>query len=314
MSIIKHPINAEINNKEAAYTDDYIILLKPRVISLVVFTAFVGLVIAPGHMNPVLAILAILCIAVGGGAAGALNMCYDADIDAVMKRTCSRPIPAGLITRDQGLIFGFVLSFLSVLVMGVFINWFSAALLSFTIFFYVIVYTIWLKRLTPQNIVIGGVAGAFPPMIGWAAATGSISFKSMILSLLVFLWTPSHFWALSLFSITDYERARIPMMPNVRGEKSTKNQILSYAIATALVGMLPYAVGLSRLVYGFFSFIGGLIFVTYSWQLRCATDREKMVGIAKKLFFFSVFYLTMLFSVLLIETLIMRAWDWGIKY
>jgi len=294
--------------KAYAYTDDYMLLLKPRVMSLVVFTAFVGLFIAPGHMNPVLALLAILCIAVGGGASGALNMWYDSDIDAIMERTHSRPIPAGLVTRDQGLIFGLVLSLLSVLVMGVFINWFSAALLGFAIFFYVIIYTVWLKRLTPQNIVIGGAAGAFPPMIGWAAVTGTTSFESMVLFLIIFLWTPPHFWALSLFTIMDYEKAHIPMMANVRGEKSTKNQILGYAIVMALVGVLPCVIGLSGMVYGLFSFITGLIFVVYSWQLRCAPDREKTVSAARKLFFFSLFYLTVLFTVLLLETLIVRVW------
>lgn len=309
MSAVKHSMKPQIRDTRAyARTDDYMILLKPRVMSLVIFTAFVGLVIAPGHMHPVLAVLAILCIAVGGGASGALNMWYDADIDAVMKRTRSRPIPAGLVTRGQGLVFGLVLSALSVLVMGVFINWFSAAFLGFTIFFYVVVYTIWLKRSTPQNIVIGGAAGAFPPMIGWAAATGSVSLESAVLFLIIFLWTPPHFWALSLFTATDYETAHVPMMPNVRGERSTKNQIFGYAVVMSLAGVLPYLVGLSGIVYGLFSFILGLIFVVCSWQLRCAQSHEKTVSAARKLFFFSLFYLTALFAVLLVETLVIRAW------
>jgi len=289
-----------------ARTGDYMALLKPRVMSLVVFTALVGLVVAPGHMNPVLAALAILCIAVGGGASGALNMWYDADIDALMKRTRSRPIPAGLITRGQVLVFGLVLSGFSVLVMGVFINWFSAAFLAFTIFFYVVVYTIWLKRSTPQNIVIGGASGAFPPVIGWAATTGTVSLESMVLFLIIFLWTPPHFWALSLFTATDYEAARIPMMPNVRGERSTRNQIFGYAILMALAGILPYGMGFAGPVYGFSSVVLGLIFVIYSWHLWSAQSHEKTVAAARKLFFFSLFYLTALFAVLLAEVLAMR--------
>jgi len=296
-----------------ARTSDYVVLLKPRVMSLVVFTALVGLVMAPGRMNPVLAALAILCIAIGGGASGALNMWYDADIDAVMKRTRSRPIPAGVVTRGQVLVFGLALSGFSVLVMGVFINWFSAAFLAFTIFFYAVIYTIWLKRSTPQNIVIGGAAGAFPPMIGWAAATGTVSLESMVLFLIIFLWTPPHFWALSLFTAMEYEAARIPMMPNVRGEKSTKNQILSYAVIMTLVGLLPYGMGFAGPVYGFSALVLDLVFVVYSWQLRHAQSREKTIAAARKLFFFSLFYLTALFTVLLAEALAVRALAaWGI--
>ncbi|MGB5841633.1 MAG: heme o synthase, partial [Brucella anthropi] len=184
---------------------DYLVLLKPRVMSLVVFTGLVGLVVAPGHMNPVLAAISILCVAVGAGASGALNMWYDADIDAVMKRTRNRPIPAGIIAPNQVLAFGLTLSAFSVVTLGLMVNWLSAALLAFTIFFYAVVYTMWLKRSTPQNIVIGGAAGAFPPMIGWAAATGEITWDSVVLFMIIFLWTPPHFWALSLFSANDYE-------------------------------------------------------------------------------------------------------------
>jgi len=289
-----------------ATSHDYVELLKPRVMSLVIFTALVGLVAAPGHMNPVLAAVAIICIAVGGGASGALNMWYDADIDAIMKRTRTRPIPAGLLTREQVLIFGLVLSAFSVLVMGVFINWFSAAFLAFTIFFYAVIYTIWLKRSTPQNIVIGGAAGAFPPMIGWAAATGTVSVESLVLFLIIFLWTPPHFWALSLFTTTDYEAARIPMMPNVRGETSTKNQILAYAVVMAIAGLLPYALGFGGVVYGAVSLVLGVIFVVFSWQLWRAPNRDKTVSAAKKLFFFSLFYLTALFALLLAEIVVTR--------
>ncbi|ENP36333.1 protoheme IX farnesyltransferase [Brucella abortus 87/28] len=209
--------------------------------SLVVFTGLVGLVLAPGHMNPVLAVISILCIAVG---AGALNMWYDADIDAVMKRTRKRPIPAGIIAPNQVLAFGLTLSAFSVMTLGLMVNWLAAALLAFTIFFYAVIYTMWLKRSTPQNIVIGGAAGAFPPMIGWAAATGEITWDSLVLFMIIFLWTPPHFWALSLFTTNDYEAARIPMMPNVKGELSTRRQALFYAVLMAPVGVLPWVMGL----------------------------------------------------------------------
>lgn len=289
-----------------ADANDYIILLKPRVMSLVVFTALVGMMVAPNPINPVLGFLAILCIAVGGGASGALNMWYDADIDAIMKRTKKRPIPAGKLTGGEVLVFGLVLSALSVLTMGVFINWFSAAFLAFTIFFYVVIYTMWLKRSTPQNIVIGGAAGAFPPMIGWAAATGAISIESIVLFLIIFLWTPPHFWALSLFVTTDYGEAHVPMMPNVKGERSTKNQIFVYAIIMALCGIAPYFIGFAGITYGALSTILGVIFVYRSYELWKTVTREQTVACAKKLFFFSLFYLAALFAVLLVESLATR--------
>ncbi|WP_410004205.1 heme o synthase [Bartonella sp. HY328] len=291
---------------------DYITLLKLRVMSLVVFTAFVGLVVAPGTINPILGFLAILCIAVGGGASGALNMWYDSDIDAVMKRTKSRPIPSGKISRSQVLIFGLVLSAFAVGVMGVFINWFSALFLAFTIFFYAVIYTIWLKRSTPQNIVIGGASGAFPPMIGWAAVTGTISIDSIVLFLIIFMWTPPHFWALSLFSTTDYEAAHIPMMPNVKGERSTKNQILVYAILMALIGVLPFVLGFAGIVFGIISTVLGIVFIIRAFQLWKADAREQTIPAAKKLFFFSLFYLTGVFAVLLFENLAIKALAvWG---
>src|SRR5690606_29254681 len=222
-----------------ATAGDFIELLKPRVMSLVIFTAFVGLAAAPSTVNPFVAIVAICCIAVGAGASCALNMWYVAGIDAVMTRTRTRPIPAGRVTPGEALDFGLVLSALSVMTLGVFVNWLSAALLAFTIFFYAVIYTMWLKRWTPQNIVIGGAAGAFPPVIGWAAVTGSISLESIILFAIIFLWTPPHFWALALFKRDDYERAGIPMMPNVAGEASTRRQIFAYALVVAVVGVLP---------------------------------------------------------------------------
>jgi heme o synthase len=210
-----------------ATAGDYLELLKPRVMSLVVFTAFVGMVAAPVTLNPFIAVIAILAIAIGAGASGALNMWYDADIDALMSRTKARPIPKGRIAPREALGFGLVLAALSVLTLGVLVNWLSAGLLAFTIFFYAVIYTMWLKRWTPQNIVIGGAAGSFPPVIGWAAATGTVSLESVILFLIIFLWTPPHFWALALYKSGEYARAGIPMMPNVVGPASTRRQIFT---------------------------------------------------------------------------------------
>ncbi|WP_375616020.1 MULTISPECIES: heme o synthase [unclassified Bartonella] len=283
---------------------DYITLLKPRVMSLVVFTALVGLVVSPVPINPWYGFLAILCIAAGGGGAGALNMWYDADIDAVMERTQKRPIPTGKISPRKAFIFGMVLSMLSVLVMGSFINWFAAFFLAFTIFFYVVIYTIWLKRITPQNIVIGGASGAFPPMIGWAVTTGTVSIDSFLLFLIIFMWTPPHFWALSLFSSLDYEAAGIPMMPNVRGEYSTKKQILFYTILMALCAAAPFFTGLGRIFYGIFSTILSIIFVYFAYRLWKADTHNETILMAKKLFFFSLLYLAAIFGFLLIESLV----------
>ncbi len=211
----------EVGLSEAT-AGDFIALLKPRVMSLVVFTAFVGLMAAPTPFDPLFSAIAILSIAIGAGASGALNMWYDADIDRLMSRTARRPVPAGRMLPGEALGFGLVLSFLSVMTLGLLVNWLAASLLAFTIFFYAVVYTMWLKRWTPQNIVIGGAAGAFPPVVGWAAATGSVSLESIILFSIIFLWTPPHFWALALFKSGDYGRAGIPMMPNVAGEASTR--------------------------------------------------------------------------------------------
>src|SRR6478752_5841032 len=245
------PLRAEIASAEPsmAGAGDYLALLKPRVMSLVVFTALAGLVVAPGHMHPVLAFFALLCIAIGAGAAGALNMWYDADIDAVMSRTADRPIPAGRVTRGEALGFGTTLAVGSVAVLGLAANWLAAGLLAFTIFFYVAIYTMWLKRSTPQNIVIGGAAGAFPPMIGWAAATGGLSVEPCLLFLIIFLWTPPHFWALSLVRTDDYARARIPMLPVVAGVTETRRQILLYAIVLAPVGASPWLLGYAGAIY-----------------------------------------------------------------
>lgn len=280
---------------------DFFALLKPRVMSLVVFTAFAGLVLAPGEINPVLAIISILCIAVGAGASGALNMWYDADIDAVMTRTAKRPIPAGRIRPNEALAFGLTLSAFSVVILGLAVNWFAAGLLAFTIFFYAVVYTMWLKRSTPQNIVIGGAAGAFPPMLGWACVTGGVSLDSIILFMITFMWTPPHFWALALFKMRDYGSVGIPMMPNVVGQRSTKIQMVVYSVLMAAVVAAPTFTGLASIGYGIFTGILSLIFIYYSiLVLRMAEDDEKMVP-AKKLFFYSIFYLFAVFSALIFD-------------
>ncbi len=280
---------------------DYFELLKPRVMSLVVFTAFAGLVLAPGSINPFLGAIAILCIAVGAGASGALNMWYDADIDAVMTRTATRPIPAGRIQPTEALAFGLVLSVFSVVILGLAVNWFAAAILGFTIFFYAVVYTMWLKRSTPQNIVIGGAAGAFPPMVGWACVTGGVSLDSVVLFMIIFLWTPAHFWALALFKMKDYGAVGVPMMPNVAGIPSTKRQIAAYAVLTAVTGVIPTVTGLASIGYGLFAGGLGIVFVLCSIAVwRMADGDEKMVP-AKKLFAYSIFYLFAIFSALLVD-------------
>ncbi|KQO79821.1 heme o synthase [Rhizobium sp. Leaf262] len=282
---------------------DYFELLKPRVMSLVVFTGFAGLVLAPGTINPVLAVVAILCIAVGAGASGALNMWYDADIDAVMTRTAKRPIPSGRIAPNEALAFGLTLSAFSVAILGLAVNWFAAGLLAFTIFFYAVVYTMWLKRSTPQNIVIGGAAGAFPPMLGWACVTGGISLDSTILFLIIFLWTPAHFWALALFKMRDYGSVGIPMMPNVAGERSTKNQMIVYAVLTAVAAVAPYFTGLAGVGYGIFAAVLSVIFIICSISVRRMPDGDERMMQAKKMFAYSVFYLFAIFSGLLADHL-----------
>lgn len=290
-----------------ATAGDYLALLKPRVMSLVVFTAFVGLVAAPTTLNPLLALVAILAIAIGAGASGALNMWYDADIDAVMSRTATRPVPSGRVLPGEALGFGLVLSVLSVMTLGVLVNWLSAALLAFTIFFYGVVYTIWLKRSTPQNIVIGGAAGAIPPVIGWAAVTGDVSLESVILFLIIFLWTPPHFWALALFKSQDYERAGIPMMPNVAGEASTRFQILAYAVVLAPVAVLPWYLGYASAGYGVVAALLGAGFVWYSWKVYRMPDSDRVMKPAKALFGYSLLYLFVIFAAYLADCVAERA-------
>lgn len=301
--------NAPLVVSEAEWRDFYA-LLKPRVMSLVVFTAFVGLLIAPGSIHPFLGAVSILCIAVGAGASGALNMWYDADIDAIMSRTAKRPIPAGRISSNEALAFGLVLSAFSVVTLGLLVNWLSAAILAFTIFFYAVVYTMWLKRSTPQNIVIGGAAGAFPPMIGWACVTNSISLDSVILFLIIFLWTPPHFWALALFKSGDYGDAGVPMMPNVAGEASTKKQIFLYSIPTALLGIAPALTGLASIGYGIFAAALGTGFIYYAWRVLQMPDGDEKMAPAKKLFAFSLIYLFGIFAALIADSLIVQLAQW----
>ena len=280
---------------------DYLELLKPRVMSLVVFTAVVGLVAAPGHIHPWLGFVAILCIAVGAGASGALNMWYDADIDAVMKRTQSRPVPVGSILPGEAFGFGLALAVGSVLALGLLVNIASAALLAFTIFFYVVVYTMWLKRRTPQNIVIGGAAGAFPPMVAWAAVTGGIDLGSISLFLLIFMWTPPHFWALALFREGDYEKAGVPMLPNVAGRAETRKQILIYTVLLFPAIALPVLTGTAGWIYAAGAFVLTIGFLMDSFAVYRAADRAGEDKAAKKLFGFSIVWLFAIFALILIE-------------
>ncbi len=276
---------------------DYIALLKPRVMSLVVFTAFAGLYLAPGTVHPVIALVAVLCIAVGAGASGAINMWYDRDIDAVMSRTCGRPIPTGRLDAGQALGFGVVLAVGSVLVMGLVVNVAAAALLAFTIGFYVFIYTIWLKRRTPQNIVIGGAAGAFPPMVGWAAVTGDMSIGSIVLFAIIFMWTPPHFWALSLYRRGDYEKAGVPMLPVVAGVAETKRQILLYTLLLAPLGAVPAMIGMASWYFGAVAAALGIVFIAMAVGIL----RDTGEAFARRTFMFSLVYLSVLFAALIVD-------------
>jgi heme o synthase len=301
---------ADTNSKPASFAiseasvGDYLTLLKPRVMSLVVFTALVGLMVTPDHVHPVLGFAALLCITIGAGAAGALNMWYDSDIDAVMSRTARRPIPAGRVQRREALTFGVTLAVGSIAVLGLVANWLAASLLAFTIFFYVVVYTTWLKRATPQNIVIGGAAGAFPPMIGWAAATGAIGLESVLLFLIIFFWTPPHFWALSLWRADEYARAGIPMLPVVSGRAETRRQILLYSMVLTPIGLSPWLLGYAGLLYGITAMIGGAAMVALAGKIMALGDGDGSVPAAKRLFGVSILYLFVLFAVLLLDSVL----------
>jgi protoheme IX farnesyltransferase len=280
-------------------SSDFLALLKPRVMLLAVFTALVGLLIAPAHLDPLLGAIAILAIAAGAGAAGVLNMWYDADIDAVMRRTAMRPIPRGAVSPVEALVFGFVLAGTAVAVLGFALNLRAAALLAFTIFFYVVVYTVWLKRRSRQNIVIGGAAGALPPVIGWTAATGSIGLEPIILFLIVFLWTPPHFWSLSLNRADEYARAGVPMLPVVAGRAETTRQILIYSFVLVPVSMLPCALGFAGTLYGATAGVCGAFFVVLALRLTRSSEVDRRP--ARRLFAFSIVYLFVLFAALLAD-------------
>lgn len=276
---------------------DFWALTKPRVMSLVVFTALCGLLAAPGNIHPVIGFTAILCIALGAGACGALNQWYEVDVDAKMARTSKRPLPAGRMDPEAALHFGIGLAAFSVGIMGVAVNWISAALLAFSIFFYAVVYTIWLKPNTPQNIVIGGAAGAFPPVIGWAAVTGDVTLLPVLLFSIIFLWTPPHFWALALFMKTDYGAAGIPMLPNVAGQRVTRNQIFAYSFPMAAVAIAPFLLGESGWLYGLTSALLNLVFLALAFNVwRNEANEAKDMKPEKQLFAFSILYLFLLFA------------------
>jgi len=281
---------------------DYVALLKPRVMSLVVFTALVGMAVAPGHINPVIGAASLIAIAVGAGAAGALNMWYDADIDRLMRRTAPRPIPAGRLAPGDALGLGSVLAVGSVAFLGLTANTLAAALLAFTIFFYVVIYTMWLKRWTPQNIVIGGAAGALPPVIGWAVVTGTVSVESLALFLIIFLWTPPHFWALSLYRSEDYARAGVPMLPVVSGAATTKRQILIYSVVLVLAAaLLPPLLHFATPAYGIVAGLLGVVFLVLAWQIYRMPESDTEMKPARRLFAYSMLYLFLLFAILLVE-------------
>ncbi|MDF1734590.1 MAG: heme o synthase [Minwuia sp.] len=288
-----------------ASAGDYFALLKPRVMSLVLFTGLIGVVVAPGGIHPAMAVIALICIAVGAGASGAMNMWFDADIDAVMERTRQRPIPEGRIAPHEALTFGLFLSAASVFTMGLLVNLAAAGLLAFTIFFYVVVYTMWLKRLTVQNIVIGGAAGAFPPVIGWAAVTGGLELPAWTMFLLIFLWTPPHFWALALFRSGDYAQAGVPMLPVVRGEKSTRRQIVGYSFLMLAASFAPLFFGIGGIAYlaGAVLLGAGFLFIAFM-LLR---EQEGTYRWAGRLFGFSIFYLFALFALLPFGPALMQA-------
>jgi protoheme IX farnesyltransferase len=295
---------ADVTHTRPASASDYLALLKPRVMSLVVFTGLVGYVAAPGQGDWVLGFATILAIAVAAGASGALNMWYDADIDAVMSRTRTRPIPAGRVAREEALMLGLMLSALSVVTMALAANFLAAALLAFTIFFYAVVYTMWLKRSTPQNIVIGGLAGALPPAIAWAAKAGTLSLDPVLLVAIIFFWTPPHFWALSLLSHRDYAAARVPMLPVTSGAKATRLQIFLYSLLLAPLGFTPVLTGLGGFIYASIAAVGGVFFLVLAWRVlrsRAGEGDKREDKAARDLFGFSILYLFALFAALLAE-------------
>jgi protoheme IX farnesyltransferase len=286
-----------IAGRTSARLSDYVALLKPRVMSLVVFTGFAGMVVAPGSLHPLLAVIAVFCIALSAGAAGAINMWYERDIDALMERTRKRPIPAGRVAPHKALAFGVTLNLVPIAIMGLALNWLAAALLALAAGFYIFVYTVWLKRRTPQNIVIGGAAGAMPPMIGWAAVTGSVSLDSVVLFLIIFMWTPPHFWALALYREGDYAKAGVPMLPVVAGPAETRRQILIYTLLLVPLSFMPVALGTAGIAYAAAAAAVGAYLLWLAIQIvRTKSDRA-----AKRMFGFSILYLFVLFAALIVE-------------
>ncbi len=295
------PGQASASGMSQADVEDFIALLKPRVMFLVVFTALVGMVVTPVATHPVIAFASLVMIAIGAGASGCLNMWWDADIDAVMTRTRKRPIPAGRVTPGEALSFGLSLSVGSVLALGVISNWLAAGLLAFTIFFYVVIYSMWLKRTTPQNIVIGGAAGALPPVVAQAAVSGTVGFESLVLFAIIFLWTPPHFWALALIKSKDYEIAGIPMLPNVAGPDETRRQILLYTLVLVPAGLLPVALGFGGWLFALAGTVGGLAMLALAVQVYRLREGDAAYRAAQHLFGYSILYLFVLFAVLLVE-------------
>lgn len=281
---------------------DYITLLKPGVMMLVVFTGFVGMYLASGHLHPLLQVVTVLCIAVGSGAGGAINMWFDRDIDAHMLRTAGRPIPAGRVAADDALVYGLLLSVASVSILGLAVNWLAASYLAGAIAFYVLIYTIWLKRRTPQNIVIGGAAGAFPPVIGWVAVSGEASLEAWLLFTIIFLWTPPHFWALALYRNSDYTRVGVPMLPVVAGKPATKKQMLLYTLVLLPVTLLPYAINLSGMVYAVLAFLLGAQFCRHAWKVLHSEEDAT----ARAMFGYSILYLFAVFLAMVVDKVIDR--------
>ena len=304
MSVVDQNIDFAAPHISEAEVGDYLVLLKPRVMSLVIFTALVGLLIAPVHVHPVLAITALICIAVGAGASGALNMALEGDIDAKMSRTANRPIPRGRVTRAEAMAFGTTLAFFSVMTLGILVNWYAGALLAFTIFLYVVIYTLLLKRRTAQNIVIGGAAGSLPPVVAWVAATGSLSVEPLLLFLIIFFWTPPHFWALALFRSDDYARAGVPMLPVVAGPDATRLQILLYTIVLVAIAAAPWPLGYFDAAYGVTSLVLGAGMLALAINVFRRRERTQSLRATRKLFAFSILYLFALFATLLVEVVV----------
>ena len=306
MKMISKEVRYDFQKNYFGKAPDFLALAKPRVMSLAVFTALVGMITAPGNMPLATSALAIIAIALGAGASGVLNMWYDAEIDSVMSRTSNRPLPSGRLSSNEALLFGLIILVVSISLLLVTTNMLAAGLLAFTIFFYVVIYTMWLKFLTPQNIVIGGAAGALPPVIGCAAVTGLVTTEALILFAIIFLWTPPHFWALALFKMRDYESAGVPMMPNVVGPQATRKLMFVYSLALAPMGVAPSIIGSASLFYGSFAAVLGSIFVWRAWKILIEKSKSHSLTLERKLFLYSIQYLFLIFGALLVDAGLMR--------